>query len=453
MNFRSYRTTFLIVLFLGSLFAQAHAQTDQETLASAAGRVFTADDLPPAARPYFEARKTLVADTRKQELEININDVLLEEEAKLRKTTVDKLVELEVSRKVPAPTEPQIKAVYDANKDQLGGRELSEVRQRIISFLRVEPEQKMLHAFMDALKKKYRVVPGVDVNSPALKPTDVIFSVGTRKVLADQFNERVKPVLYDSDMEIYRTVVVGLEDAIYANLVLTEARSLKIEPEELIAKEITDKMEEQSNAERARLDALLRDRLAKKYEQKILLAEPEPPVQKISADDDPAQGNVGAPVTLVMFSDFQCPVCSATHPIVKDVIQQYGDKVRFVLRDFPLSSLHENAEKAAEAAGAANAQGKFFEYIEVLYSNQKALDNASLKKYATQLGLDRAKFDTELDKGVYAAEIAKDVAEGESYGVHGTPTIFINGMKAYMNTPEVLKRLIDKALAQKSSTK
>src|SRR5262249_43031981 len=162
----------------------------------------------------------------------------------------------------------------------------------------------------------------------------------------------------DAELDSYATIVAGLEDAVFANLVLAEARSLNIEPEALIAREISDKMEEQTGAERARLDSLLRDRLAKKYDQKILLAEPEPPVQKISVDDDPAQGPVNAPVTVVMFSDFQCPVCSAVHPIVKSVISQYGDKVRFVLRDYPLSSIHQFAEKAAEAAGAANAQGK-----------------------------------------------------------------------------------------------
>ncbi|HEV7644683.1 MAG TPA: thioredoxin domain-containing protein [Pyrinomonadaceae bacterium] len=447
MNFRFITLSFL-VLFLAAL---TFAQTEPAVLATAAGRSFTADDLSPAARQFYEARKFIAPETRKQEFDLAINDILLEEEAKFRKTSVDDLVELEVGRKVPAPTEAQIKTVYDANREQLGGAALTEVRPRIVLFLRAEPEQKALESFITALKKKYKVVPGVDINSAGLKPSDTVLTVGTRKVTADWFEEKVKPEVYRNEMELYRRLNTSLEDAIYANLVLIEARNLKIGPEELIGREITDRMEQQTDAERNRLEALLRDRLAKKYDRKILLAEPEPPVQKISVDDDPAQGNPKAPVTIVMFSDFQCSVCSATHPVVKEVMQQYGDKVRLVVRDFPLPSVHVNAEKAAEAAAAANAQGKFFEYIEILYSNQKALDNASLKKYATQLGLDRVKFDAELDKGVYAAEIANDVKDGEFYGVRGTPTLFINGMPVPVNSVEVMKKLIDRALAQKPS--
>ncbi len=447
MNFR-FITLIFAVLFLATL---TFAQTDPVVLATAAGRSFTADDLSPAARQLFAARKLIASETRKQEFDLAVNDILLEEEAKLRKTSVDDLIELEIGRKVPAPTEAQIKAVYDANRDQLGGAALADVRPRIVLFLRAEPEQKALESFLTALKKKYKVTPGVDINSAGLKPTDTVFTVGTRKVSADWFEEKVKPEMYRNEMGLYQRLSSSLEDAIYANLVLIEAKNLKIGPEELIGREITDRMQQQTDAERNRLEALLRDRLAKKYDQKILLAEPEPPVQKISFDDDPAQGNPRAPVTIVMFSDFQCSVCSATHPVVKEVMQQYGDKVRLVVRDFPLPSVHVNAEKAAEAAAAANAQGKFFEYIEILYSNQKALDNASLKKYAAQLGLDRAKFDAELDKGVYAAEIANDVKDGEFYGVRGTPTLFINGMPVPVNSVEVMKKLIDKALAQKSS--
>ena len=448
MNFR-FITLGFSILFLFSAFT--FAQTEQAILATAAGRSFTTDDLSPAARQIYQARKLIVSETRKQEFDLAVNDILLEEEAKLRKTSVDGLVELEVGRRVPAPTEAQIKAVYDANREQLGGATLAEVRPRIILFLRAEPEQKALESFLTALKKKYKVTPGVDINSAGLKPSDTVFTVGARKVTADWFDEKVKSEVYRNEMELYLRLNSSLEDTIYANLVLIEARNLKIGPEELIGREITGRMEQQTDAERDRLEALLRDRLAKKYDQKILLAEPEPPVQKISVDDDPAQGNPKAPVTIVMFTDFQCSVCSATHPVVKEVLQQYGDKVRLVVRDFPLPSVHANAEKAAEAAGAANAQGKFFEYIEILYGNQKALDNASLKKYAAQLNLDRVKFDAELDKGVYAAEIANDVKDGEFYGVHATPTLFINGMPVLVNSAETMKKLIDKALAQKSS--
>jgi protein-disulfide isomerase len=111
---------------------------------------------------------------------------------------------------------------------------------------------------------------------------------------------------------------------------------------------------------------------------------------------------------------------------------------------------HENARKAAEAANAANAQGKFFEYISVLFKNQKALDTPSLKKYASDLGLDRARFDAAVDRGVYAAEVAKDVADGEMYGVGSTPTIFINGVQLKILSADGLKQAIDNAAANRA---
>ena len=132
------------------------------------------------------------------------------------------------------------------------------------------------------------------------------------------------------------------------------------------------------------------------------------------------------------------------HPVLEEVLKSYGDKVRFVVRDFPLSQ-HENARKAAEAANAANAQGKFFEYIALLFQRQKALDVPSLKKYASELGLDRARFDAALDRGVYAAEVQRDVEDGELYGVGSTPTIFINGVQLRALSVEGLREAIDKA--------
>jgi protein-disulfide isomerase len=132
------------------------------------------------------------------------------------------------------------------------------------------------------------------------------------------------------------------------------------------------------------------------------------------------------------------------HPVLDEVLKSYANKVRFVVRDFPLSQ-HEFARKAAEAANAANAQGKFFEYITVLFKNQKALEVPSLKKYASELGLDRARFDAALDRGVYAAEVAKDVEDGEMYGVGSTPTIFINGVQLKILSAEGLRAAIDRA--------
>jgi protein-disulfide isomerase len=182
-----------------------------------------------------------------------------------------------------------------------------------------------------------------------------------------------------------------------------------------------------------------------------LIAEPTQPVQVISVDDDPSIGPSNAPVTIVEFTDFQCPACAAMHPVLNEALKTYGDKVRLVIRDFPLNQ-HEWARKAAEAANAARAQGKFFEYGALLFQRQKALDIPSLKKYATELGLDRAKFDRELDTGTYAAEVQHDVSDGEMYGVGSTPTIFINGVMLKTLSAESLREAIDRAAATATKT-
>src|SRR5947209_17489959 len=142
----------------------------------------------------------------------------------------------------------------------------------------------------------------------------------------------------------------------------------------------------------------------------------------------PARGDAKAAVTIMEFTDFQCSACGAMYPVMEDVLKSYGNRVHFVIRNFPLTSVHANAFRAAEAAGAANAQGKFWEYIDILFKNQSALDVDSLKKYATQLGLDRKRFDAEFDSGKYDSDIRRDIEEGETYGVEATPTIFINGV-------------------------
>jgi protein-disulfide isomerase len=171
-------------------------------------------------------------------------------------------------------------------------------------------------------------------------------------------------------------------------------------------------------------------------------------VENVSVDDDPSWGPEDAPVTIVEFSDFQCPYCARfvtqTYPQIK---QQYEGKVRFVFRDFPLTQIHENAQNAAEAAGCANEQGKFWEYHDMLFTNQSALDVASLKSYASQLGLDSATFDQCLDSGKYAEEIQKDLQDGNQYGVQGTPSFFVNGLLVSGAQPfSVFQAVIDAAL-------
>ncbi len=153
----------------------------------------------------------------------------------------------------------------------------------------------------------------------------------------------------------------------------------------------------------------------------------------VSADNDPSLGKDNAPVTVIEFSDFQCPFCSRFRDQTFDQIKtNYIDtgKIKFVYRDFPLSSIHPMAENGAEAAECANEQGKFWEMHDVLFAKQDEWTTtgvSALKGYAKDLGLDTDKFNSCLDSNKYKDEIAKDFQDGVTAGVQGTPSFFING--------------------------
>jgi protein-disulfide isomerase len=146
-----------------------------------------------------------------------------------------------------------------------------------------------------------------------------------------------------------------------------------------------------------------------------------------------------------MFTDFQCPSCAAMHPSLERLVKELGSKVRLVTRDFPLSQ-HTEAFKAAEAAEAAREQGKYWEYVHVLLNNQSALTVDKLKSYATELALDRARFDSALDSGKFTEAVQRDVEEGMKLGINGTPTLFINGRRVNAKGYEELKASVEAAL-------
>ncbi len=177
---------------------------------------------------------------------------------------------------------------------------------------------------------------------------------------------------------------------------------------------------------------------------------PVPPSQ-VSADDDPILGDPNAPVTMIEFSDFQCPFCARfwgqTLTQIKEKYIKTG-KVKFVYRDFPISSIHSEAEKAAEAAECADEQGKFWEYHDLIFARQDSMSIANYKRWAAELKLDTASFNSCLDSGKYTEEVAKDFSDGQAAGVSGTPTFFINGRSVVGALPfEQFKTVLDKVLA------
>jgi protein-disulfide isomerase len=144
---------------------------------------------------------------------------------------------------------------------------------------------------------------------------------------------------------------------------------------------------------------------------------------------DHIQGPADAAVTLVEYGDYECPYCGAAYPIVKEVQARMGDRLRFVFRNFPITTSHPHAEQAAESAEAAAAQARFWEMHDVLYENQRRLEDDDLRSHAEQLGLDVERFVRELMEHVHAERVREDFMSGVRSGVNGTPTFYINGAR------------------------
>jgi protein-disulfide isomerase len=174
----------------------------------------------------------------------------------------------------------------------------------------------------------------------------------------------------------------------------------------------------------------------------------EPPRLAVDAGAAPLRGPKDAPVTIVEFSDFQCPYCIRVAPTLEKLREAYADKIRIAFRDFPLP-FHPLAPKAAEAAACAGSQGKFWEMHDKLFAVNGKLQVAELKTYATELGLDGEAFNACLDSGTLAADWKADLQAGQRYGVTGTPAFFINGRMFVGAQPyESFAAVIDDELAR-----
>ena len=144
---------------------------------------------------------------------------------------------------------------------------------------------------------------------------------------------------------------------------------------------------------------------------------------------DHTEGPDDAAVTLVEYGDYECPHCGRAHPIVKQIQEQLGSRLRFVFRYFPLAEIHPHAQHAAEAAEAAASQGRFREMHDALFAHQGALADRDLMRYAAEIGLDRARFQREFTDHIHRQRVREDFLSGVRSGVNGTPTFFINGLR------------------------
>jgi protein-disulfide isomerase len=223
----------------------------------------------------------------------------------------------------------------------------------------------------------------------------------------------------------------------------TKASGRQLPPFDQVKGEIVKflKQRGQAEAKKAYIDKL-------KADAKVEMLLPPLLMPKVEvAAEGPSKGPANAPVTIIEFSDFECPYCVRAEESVKKVLEAYKDKVRLVYRDYPLP-FHAKAQKASEAAICAGDQGKYWEMHAKLFANQSALDVPQLKQHAKDVGVDVAKFDKCLDGGDKAKAVEAHKKAGEEAGVTGTPAFFINGRPLTGAQPfEKFKEIIDHELA------
>lgn len=457
----------------------AVVDTVQITTADIEANVQSAIGNEPELNAFYMDREKAIREARQRAVDARVGSMLVAAEAKKRGLDSSAFLEREVAGRTPQPTDAEVRAVYDANRAQFAGTDLEAARPTIINYLRNERGAKAYGEMVNRLKMTNTVQKGADVNAPNLAPGTVLASVNGQPLRIEIINERMKAYIYKLDRQIYEAQKQALDRRINDTLILAEANKKNIGPEVIIRTEITEKLTTPSEAEIAKFHAenrsqisgdlastrgaianYLQEQQQQKLEQELaarlragaklqmFLREPVAPVFNVAVGKGIARGDINSPVKIVEFTDFQCSACAAMYPVIEEVLKAYGNRVYFEVRNFPLSSIHENAFQAAQAAAAANAQGKYWPYIDLLFKNQKSLDTESLKKFATQAGLDGTRFDADLASGKFAADIRRDIEDGEQYGIEGTPTIFINGVVLSPLSADGLREAIDKGFAR-----
>jgi protein-disulfide isomerase len=436
-------------------------------------------DPDPYLQDFYSDPAKATQEARVRAVDARVASMLIAAEAKKHGKSPNDIIESEINTRVIAPSEQDIRAAYDANRSQLAGLDLESVRPDLISYLRNQQKQTLYTSLINRLKMTNVVSTNGDAKATNLAPGTVLASVNGDPLRVDSINERMKAYTYKMERRIYSIKKDILDRRVNDLLIVAEANKRKIGPEEIVRTEITDKVKAPTDAEVAKfyeqnkaniktdlagakaaiaaylqqqqqeeLELALANKLRTSGSLKLFLREPAPPVMNVSLSAGASRGDVNSPVTVVEFTDFQCSACGGMYPVVEEVLKSYGPRVHFVMRNFPLTTVHPNAYNAAQAAEAAKAQGKFWEYIDVLFKNQTTLDRDSLKKYATQVGLDRKQFDADFDSGKYEPVVRHDLEEGEGYGIDSTPTIFINGVVLTEFSGEGLKAAIEKAFAR-----
>jgi protein-disulfide isomerase len=300
----------------------------------------------------------------------------------------------------------------------------------------------------------------------------------TQRELEDSVKGRLQMAEAEYKEKVHDLKVDALEQMIDDRLVARKAKAAGLTPEALLDREVAQKVQVPTDAElrglyesakdsgrelppfddiKGEIAKFIKDKkieqASQAYHEKLrteakienLLPAADLPRVEVAATG-PMRGTAGAPVTIVEFSDYQCPYCGRAEPTIKRILQAYAGKVRIVYRDFPLPG-HDNAPKAAEAAHCAADQGKYWEMHDKMFDEQRALEIPNLKAYGRAVGVDGTKFDACLDGGVKSKDVEASARAGTDVGVHATPAFFINGRPLSGALPfESFQQIIDAEL-------
>jgi len=304
----------------------------------------------------------------------------------------------------------------------------------------------------------------------------VVATVGGAPVTLDEVDRRAAAQLQRVRQEQYEMRSQALEAMLDERVLQREAEARHVTVDTLVAREVSAKVvpptaaeidtffvqnrgqfygkpmeqvsgpiadflrQQKSNERRAAFVKTLR----KKYDVHVAL---EPPRFAVTADaDDPARGPVDAPVTIIEFSDYQCPYCVRAQRTIEDVVAKYRGRVRLVFRDFPLS-IHPNAVPAAIAASCARGKGKYWQMARAMFADQSKLTPPDLAHTAATLGMDSTAFRACMDAPDSRTDVDHDMADGRALGISGTPTFYVNGvMIVGAREADVFERTIDAEL-------
>jgi protein-disulfide isomerase len=310
-----------------------------------------------------------------------------------------------------------------------------------------------------------------------------VAKVGGQVITESELQTAIKPRLVRLDTEhaekVHGLKSQSLDELIANRLIANKAKAEGITPEALLDREVKAKSQTPSDSElqafydqakgsgqqlppfdqvKGEIATFLNERnagqakkaLVDKLQAETKVEKMLPPMllPKVEvAAEGHSKGDPKAPITIVEFSDYECPYCSRAEEAVKRVLKEYEGKVRLVYRDFPLG-FHARAQKASEAALCAGDQGKYWEMHEKLFANQQALELPQLREHAKAVGVDQAKFDKCLDSNSKASVVEASKKAGEAVGVSGTPAFFINGRPLSGAVPfEQFKEIIDYELS------